>query len=253
MVWAPGVGCTLVNKQPVTIYPDQKSGSRYCDFTNRCRIDGVNHTTVTDLNRINFVYLFYSFSFQQALIKICWLFPNYSVNYQNPYFMHLLHEIRSFFGQDLDSFLMLMLIFRWALMWCSPARISALMDHGTDLDVTKVKQCLLLYHHIMEVQGLFILLFRHLPSALLWGRLSLETKLVQHSLHSDLTNNALNLHVVFNLPLWSQKIVCEFFIFCAIYCNCEYLNTLDGVLRPMQICIYQSINWANTVNHFDQS
>jgi len=56
-----------------------------------------NHSTVTYLNRINFVNLFYSFIFQQSLIKIYQLFPNCMANYQNPYFMHLLHEIRSFF------------------------------------------------------------------------------------------------------------------------------------------------------------
>jgi len=53
-----------------------------------------NHTTVTDVSGINFVDLFYSFIFQQSLIKICQFFPNYMVNYQ---IMHLLHEIRSFF------------------------------------------------------------------------------------------------------------------------------------------------------------
>jgi len=44
---------------------------------------------------------FYSFIFQQLLFKICRLFPNYTVNYLNPYFMHLLHKIRSFFGRKL--------------------------------------------------------------------------------------------------------------------------------------------------------
>jgi len=70
-------------------------GTPFCDFTNRRLIDGKNHTTVTDLNHINFDDLFYSFIFQQSLIKICGLFPNYSLNYQKPYFMKYGH----FFGR----------------------------------------------------------------------------------------------------------------------------------------------------------
>jgi len=64
--------------------PDQKV---LLFYNNRYHIDVKNQTTVTDLNRINFVNLFYSFIFQQSLIKICQLFPNYTVNYQNPYFI----------------------------------------------------------------------------------------------------------------------------------------------------------------------
>jgi len=75
----------------------RKSVAPFCDFTNRSRLDGKNHTTVTDLNHINFIDLFYSFIFYQWLIKICRLFPNYTVNYQNPYFTHLLQETLSFF------------------------------------------------------------------------------------------------------------------------------------------------------------
>jgi len=82
------------------LQPDRKSGTLFCDFTNRCRKDGKNHTTVTDLNLINFVDLFYSFIFQQLLIKISQLFPNYMANYQNPYFMYLLRQMRSFFGRE---------------------------------------------------------------------------------------------------------------------------------------------------------
>jgi len=86
--------------QRITISPtDRKSGIPFCAFTNRCRIDGKNHTTVTDLNLKNFVNLYFSFIFHQSLIKICRLFPNYSVIYENPYFMHLLQGMWSFFGQ----------------------------------------------------------------------------------------------------------------------------------------------------------
>jgi len=78
--------------------PDRKSGTPLCDFTNRCRIDGKkSHNAVTDLNCINFIDLFYSFIFQQSLIKLYQLFPNYTANYQNPYFMDLLHEVQLFF------------------------------------------------------------------------------------------------------------------------------------------------------------
>jgi len=40
--------------------PAKKSGTPFCNFTNRCRIDGKNHTILTDFNRTNLVYLFYS-------------------------------------------------------------------------------------------------------------------------------------------------------------------------------------------------
>jgi len=56
-----------------------------------------SQNVVTDLNNINFVDVFYSLIFRRSLNKICRLFPNYTVNYQNPYFISLLHEIRSFF------------------------------------------------------------------------------------------------------------------------------------------------------------
>jgi len=46
----------------------KKSGTPISDFTNRCRKDVKNHTTVTDLNRINFFDLLYIFIFQQFLI-----------------------------------------------------------------------------------------------------------------------------------------------------------------------------------------
>jgi len=38
--------------------PDRKMGTPFSHFTNRCRIDGKNPTTVADRNRINFVDLF---------------------------------------------------------------------------------------------------------------------------------------------------------------------------------------------------
>jgi len=86
----------------IFLHPDQKSGTLFCDFTNKCHVDG---KTVTDLNRINFADLLYSFILQHTLIKTCWLFPNYTVNYQNPIFMHLLHKIRQLvFGQDITIF-----------------------------------------------------------------------------------------------------------------------------------------------------
>jgi len=83
--------------EKIWLSPDQKSGTPIYDYTKRCSIDGKNHTTVPDLNCINVVNLFYSFIFQQSLVLICQLFPNYTVNHQSPYFMHILHEIQSFF------------------------------------------------------------------------------------------------------------------------------------------------------------
>jgi len=50
-------------------YPDRKSGAPFCDFANRWNIDGKSHTTATDLKRINFVNLFYSFIFNNHLQK----------------------------------------------------------------------------------------------------------------------------------------------------------------------------------------
>jgi len=46
----------------------------FCDFTKRCRIDRKITQKVSDLKRINFINLYYSFIFQQSLIKICQLF-----------------------------------------------------------------------------------------------------------------------------------------------------------------------------------
>jgi len=78
------------------VQPNRQSGTHFCDFTIRCRIDGKNYTTVTDFNCLN-TSIFFSFIFKQSLIKICRLFPDYTVNYRNPYFMHLLHKTWSFF------------------------------------------------------------------------------------------------------------------------------------------------------------
>jgi len=78
---------------------DRKSCTpAFCDFTNKCHIDGKNHSTVTDLNHINFVDLFYSFIFQQLLIKICLFFPNYTLNYQNPFLCIYCAKQGQFFG-----------------------------------------------------------------------------------------------------------------------------------------------------------
>jgi len=76
-----------------------------------------NHTAFTDLNRINFVDLFYSFIFQQSLIKICQSFPNYTVNYLNLYFMHLLHKILSFFWSGCKSILIKIKTFKSMLIF----------------------------------------------------------------------------------------------------------------------------------------
>jgi len=74
------------------------STAPFCDITNRCHKDRKkSHNIVTDLNHINFIGLFYSFIYQQLLIKICWLFTNFIVNYQNPYF---LHKYCHFFGRE---------------------------------------------------------------------------------------------------------------------------------------------------------
>jgi len=43
--------------------PSQKSGTPFCDFTNICHLDGKNHTTVTNLIRVNYVNLFLFFIF----------------------------------------------------------------------------------------------------------------------------------------------------------------------------------------------
>jgi len=48
-------------------------------------------------------FIVYSFTFQQSHNKICRLFPNYAVNYQDPYFVHLLQELRSLFRPGLES------------------------------------------------------------------------------------------------------------------------------------------------------
>jgi len=61
------------------IFPDQKSGTPFCDFNKRSHLDRKNHTTVTYLNFIYFIKLFYSFIFQRnGLLK----FANYSQNIQ---------------------------------------------------------------------------------------------------------------------------------------------------------------------------
>jgi len=65
------LGIWTLQRSTRCMVPDKKSGTPFCDFTNRCHIDGKNHKAVTDLNRKNFFNLLYSFIFQQSLIKIC--------------------------------------------------------------------------------------------------------------------------------------------------------------------------------------
>jgi len=66
--------------------PDRKSCTPFCDFTNRCRIDGLKSHNSYRFKPYKFhrFILFLYFS-KNALIKICRLFPNYTVNYRNPY------------------------------------------------------------------------------------------------------------------------------------------------------------------------
>jgi len=78
--------------------PDQKAVHHFVILPSDVIKTGKITGQFTDLNGINFINLFYPFIFQQLLFNICQLFPNYTVNYQNPYFMQSLHEIRSFFS-----------------------------------------------------------------------------------------------------------------------------------------------------------
>jgi len=65
--------------------PTEKVIHHFVILLTDVRIDEKNHATATDFSRINFDNLFCSFIFHQSLIKICQLYPNHTVNYQNPF------------------------------------------------------------------------------------------------------------------------------------------------------------------------
>jgi len=83
VVWQNGADGELAYVWRISIWQIDYGESAYGEMMSYQKV--VHHfvilLTVTDLNRINFVDLSYSFIFQQSLIKIYQLFPNYTVNY----------------------------------------------------------------------------------------------------------------------------------------------------------------------------